>query len=378
MDKPCRQISPTYGSRSSPATQGVMAIGNGHTTVIDIGSSVANGNHVPIGALCTTNGTLSPDGTPLPHSALTKIANEIAEASATIAHPKPKFEPEPFKTVMAIVYGMSVSFLSAFTITYTHDRTPDVSVNPPLPDLVFELVPRMEWAFLACEICMLSLAAVNVINLVIHKHRLIILRRCLVIIGFTMTMRCLTMLVTSLSVTGYHVHCGRKMYDSVWSKLGRAVSVSIGMGMTVTGAREELCGDYIYSGHTVSITAFCLFFIEYTPSKCRLMHFLVRVTGASGIFFIVAAHEHYTVDVLVAIIVTVLLFLYYHTLANTRAYLHRDLYKVRVWFPFFHYLEAKVDGVVPNEYEWPFRIPSISWPRCPSKLWQRKQNRTED
>ena len=46
--------------------------------------------------------------------------------------------------------------------------------------------------------------------------RLIILRRCLVIIGFTMTMRCLTMLVTSLSVTGYHVHCGRKVQAEEW------------------------------------------------------------------------------------------------------------------------------------------------------------------
>ena len=170
MEKPCRQISPIFGrkGKTSTTTPAIMAIGNGSTVIdIDRDSGSLNGS-LPNGALCS-NGVLSDNGA-LPQSVITKIAIEIADR-ASAAHAPPKFEPEPFKTVLAVVYVMSVSFLSAFTITYTHDRTPDVNVNPPLPDLVFELVPRMEWAFFACEMCMLFLAAVNIINLAVHKHR---------------------------------------------------------------------------------------------------------------------------------------------------------------------------------------------------------------
>ncbi|XP_022087554.1 sphingomyelin synthase-related protein 1-like isoform X3 [Acanthaster planci] len=289
---------------------------------------------------------------------------------APLGSSSPRFELEPFKTLLVLIYAVLVCFVTAFTLTYTHDRAPDLAVSPPLPDVVFDLVPRIESAFLASEICLISLLAANLINMSFHKHRLIILRRFLFIVGLAYSMRCVTMIVTSLSVAGYHVHCGKKMFDSVWSKLGRAVAPSIGLGMTVTGQRDEMCGDYMYSGHTVSIMAACLFFTEYTPSRCRLFHFLAWVTAGASLFFIVAAHEHYTVDVLIGMIVTSLIFLYYHTLANTRAHLHRDLYRVRVWLPFFHYLEAKIDGVVPNEYEWPFRCPSFSWPAGP-KLWPR-------
>ena len=101
------------------------------------------------------------------------------------------------------------------------------------------------------------------------------------------------------------------------------------------------------------------------------------MVASVALCLIIAAREHYTVDVLIAIIVTCLLFLYYHTLANTRAHLHRDVNKVRVWIPFFYYMEAKVDGVVPNDYEWPFRCLSAQWPRCP-KLWHRSKSGLAD
>lgn len=75
-----------------------------------------------------------------------------------------------------------------------------------------------------------------------------------------------------------------------------------------------------------------------------------------GIFFILAAHEHYSIDVFVAFYISSRLFLYYHTLSNNQALMQRDSLRTRVWFPLYSYFEAGVEGIVPNEYETPEEI----------------------
>lgn len=75
-----------------------------------------------------------------------------------------------------------------------------------------------------------------------------------------------------------------------------------------------------------------------------------------GIFFILAAHEHYSIDVFVAFYISSRLFLYYHTLSNNQALMQRDSTRTRIWFPLFSYFESEVDGIVPNEFETPREI----------------------
>lgn len=70
-----------------------------------------------------------------------------------------------------------------------------------------------------------------------------------------------------------------------------------------------------------------------------------------GIFFILAGHEHYSIDVFVAFYITSRLFLYYHTLANNHALMSHDSNRTRIWFPMFSYFESTVDGIIPNEYD---------------------------
>lgn len=69
-----------------------------------------------------------------------------------------------------------------------------------------------------------------------------------------------------------------------------------------------------------------------------------------GIFFILAAHEHYSIDVFIAFYIASRLFLYYHTLANNQALMSHDSNRTRIWFPLFSYFESSVDGIIPNEY----------------------------
>lgn len=69
-----------------------------------------------------------------------------------------------------------------------------------------------------------------------------------------------------------------------------------------------------------------------------------------GIFFILAAHEHYSIDVFIAFYIASRLFLYYHTLANNQALMSHDSNRTRIWFPMFSYFESSVDGIIPNEF----------------------------
>ena len=70
-----------------------------------------------------------------------------------------------------------------------------------------------------------------------------------------------------------------------------------------------------------------------------------------GLFFILAAHEHYSIDVFIAFYITSRMFLYYHSLANNKVLLQRDNRRVKIWFPLFSYFEQNIHSQIPNEFE---------------------------
>lgn len=87
------------------------------------------------------------------------------------------------------------------------------------------------------------------------------------------------------------------------------------MGLSING-QHVYCGDYIYSGHTVILTVSSLLIQEYTPQKWRPLHWLSWTITFLGVVFVMLAHGHYTVDVLIAYYVTTRIFWMYHTMAN--------------------------------------------------------------
>jgi len=89
-----------------------------------------------------------------------------------------------------------------------------------------------------------------------------------------------------------------------------------------------------------------------------------------SIFFILAAHEHYSIDVFIGFYITSRLFLYYHSLANNRVLKQPDHMRTRIWFPMFSFFESSIDGVVPNEYEWP-----LPWPQSWKLYFDKKKHK---
>ncbi|KAI1236422.1 Sphingomyelin synthase-related protein 1, partial [Lamprotornis superbus] len=233
-------------------------------------------------------------------------------------HATRRLDPEYWKTVLSCVYVFIVFGFTSFVMVIVHERVPDMQTYPPLPDIFLDSVPRIPWAFAMTEVCGVILCYIWLVVLLLHKHRSILLRRLCSLMGTVFLLRCITMFVTSLSVPGQHLQCTGKLYGNVWAKLQRAFAIWSGFGMTLTGVHT--CGDYMFSGHTVVLTMLNFFVTEYTPRSWNFLHTLSWVLNLFGIFFILAAHEHYSIDVFIAFYITTRLFLYYHTLANTRAY----------------------------------------------------------
>ena len=98
----------------------------------------------------------------------------------------------------------------------------------------------------------------------------------------------------------------------------------------------------------------CCCFSDTSRRHLYMLHTITWVGNMFGLFFILAAHEHYSIDVFVAFYISSRLFLYYHVLANNRSLMQRDKNRRRIWFPLFSFFESKCDGTVPNVYEWPF------------------------
>ncbi|VVC90168.1 ceramide phosphoethanolamine synthase-like isoform X2 [Leptidea sinapis] len=271
-----------------------------------------------------------------------------------------KLRPEVWKTAIAMGYVFLVTWVTAVVMVIVHDKVPDMKKYPPLPDLFLDNVPHIPWAFDMCEITGSLLMAIWLVVLFFHKHRFIILRRFFALAGTVFLLRCFTMLITSLSVPGSHLKCEPRFYPpaddlTVWGRrLRQAYDIWSGAGMSVRGVRT--CGDYMFSGHTVALTLLNFFITEYTSRSLYLLHILTWVMNMFGIFFILAAHEHYSIDVFIAFYITSRLFLYYHTLSNNQALMRNDSSRTRIWFPLLSFFESEVDGIVPNEYESPMEI----------------------
>ncbi|VDP12565.1 unnamed protein product [Soboliphyme baturini] len=261
------------------------------------------------------------------------------------------------KTVVAGFHFLCSIFLTSYVMVIVHDRVPDSKTYPPLPDLLLDNIPHIPWAFDLCELLACLLGLIWCTILVFHKHRLILLRRFFSLTGTVFILRCITMLITSLSVPGAHLKCTARKSEDSYTRLKNALHIWYGMGMSLFGVRS--CGDYMFSGHTTVMTLLNHFITEYTPDTWNYLHTTSWVINLFAVFFILAGHEHYSIDVFVAFYISSRLFLYYHSMAyHVKSVTAADT-RTRIWFPLFWFLESGSQcGRIPNEYEWP--LPSFA------------------
>ncbi|XP_013857810.1 phosphatidylcholine:ceramide cholinephosphotransferase 1 [Austrofundulus limnaeus] len=275
------------------------------------------------------------------------------------------FPTEWGKTGIAFSYAIVCFVTTTVVISVVHERVPSKEHTPPLPDKFFDLFDRVEWAFSICEINGMLLVGLWLIQWLLLKHRSIIGRRFFFIVGTLYLYRCITMYITTLPVPGMHFKCSPKLLGNWEAQMRRIMKMIAGGGLSITGS-HTMCGDYLYSGHTVMLTLTFLFIKEYSPKRFWWYHWLCWTLSAVGIFCILLAHDHYTVDVVVAYFITTRLFWWYHTMANQQSLKESSQSNPfsRVWwYRLFQFFEENVHGTVPRSYQLPFSWRTLHWNR---------------
>ncbi|XP_051737311.1 phosphatidylcholine:ceramide cholinephosphotransferase 2 [Ctenopharyngodon idella] len=287
---------------------------------------------------------------------------------------------EWWKTGIAFIWAGFNLILTTVMITIVHERVPDKSVSPPLPDKFFDYMPRMEWAFSVTEVNGMILVALWFVQWLFLKHRAIVGRRFFFLQGMLYLYRMVTMYVTTLPVPSMHMDCAPKLYGDSHGKIKRVLQLVSGGGLSITGS-HLMCGDFLYSGHTVMLTLTFLFIQEYSPRSLfwRCYHVICWLLSAVGAVCILIAHEHYSVDVVVAYFITSRLFYWYHTMANNQAlrgsphnYLNRTW-----WNLVFNFLEKNVKTTVPCTFSWPVSLPSACF-KNPCRSYSKVQSTRDE
>ena len=62
--------------------------------------------------------------------------------------------PERWKALLAFVYALGVSWVTAFVMVIVHDRVPDMEKYPPLPDILLGKLFKL--LFFYCDIRLLA------------------------------------------------------------------------------------------------------------------------------------------------------------------------------------------------------------------------------
>lgn len=290
-----------------------------------------------------------------------------------------KFPLEWWKTAIAFIYALLNMVLTTVMITVVHERVPPKELSPPLPDKFFDYFDRVKWAFSISEINGMILVGVWLAQWLFLRYKSIVIRRYFFIIGTLYLYRCITMYVTTLPVPGMHFQCAPKLNGDSHAKVQRVLRLLSGGGLSITGS-HILCGDFLYSGHTVVLTLTYMFIKEYSPRHFWWYHWICWLLSAAGVLCILVGHEHYTVDVIIAYYITTRLFWWYHSMANEKSLKTSSPtnFLSRVWwFPAFIFFEKNVQGTVPCCFAWP-----ISWPpscfKSSCKKYSRVQKTGED
>merc|ERR1712226_823098 len=273
-----------------------------------------------------------------------------------------KIPNEPLKTFVAAVFLFMAFIATTASLAFVHDRVP--FEYDPLPDGILDNVKYQHWGLDASEILLMTLVWTTVLITIFHKHRFIVYRRIFLIGGLHYFYRAITMALTVLPVADKKYRediCQPQSNQTSAFVMGqRVLKLISGMGLAING-KHVYCGDYIYSGHTMSLVMAYLIIKEYSPRRWILLHYAAMVLAIAGVVTLLIARGHYSIDVVVAYWITTRIWWIFHTLAKNANLKevdgfgknHNNHLKNLWWWYIFRWFECNVPVILPHRYNWP-------------------------
>ncbi|KAF0973905.1 hypothetical protein FDP41_007292 [Naegleria fowleri] len=246
-------------------------------------------------------------------------------------------------TFLKFVFSLSLFLTSsALTRIVTMEAlVPSVDLSqPPLRDFILNRVKTFPLAFKISEYIITFLFLLLIVIACFNKtHRISILSRTLLLDSVLLLLRLITMSSTILSIPNHtDVHkCEELQHMTLKERLYGST------GKEGESALSYTCGDYMFSGHTCSIVLFTWMILYYAMpsvsfehSKLSSIHsrriwkimkivLVAFITSCCliAMFCVIWSKEHYTCDVLVAGMITVLVCHAYHCQLNLWCLLKR-------------------------------------------------------
>uniref|UniRef100_A0A1I8A0J3 PAP2_C domain-containing protein n=1 Tax=Steinernema glaseri TaxID=37863 RepID=A0A1I8A0J3_9BILA len=264
-------------------------------------------------------------------------------------------QAEVHKLIAVVLFLACAGITNWAALAYIHD----FAGREPLPDIVFHFVPEQTWALeigdMVATVCSVFLIAL----MVLHKYRGVVTRRILFIIGVLYVMRTISLMCTQLP-SGYSDNksrCRPQLNRFSWPTfLHRLLEQMVKVGLQDPNDKM-LCGDLLFSGHTLIMIISSLAVPYYLPRKLKLLGWIPRILSWLGMICMIISRTHYTIDVIFAYWCTTGVFMLYHAYCEVDSYperrqsLLRSLWLMKV----VQWLEANVvPGRFQNELEVPF------------------------
>ncbi|EYC45115.1 hypothetical protein Y032_0438g1475 [Ancylostoma ceylanicum] len=253
--------------------------------------------------------------------------------SPKLMHPR---RSEGLKTAIAFCCLMLSAFLNFFLLTVIHDVVP----RQPLPDLTFMIIPQQKWAWSVGDVLSTVSSVMAFTVVLLHHERWVVLRRMFLLGAIMYGLRAVVLGVTFLPPS-FHDRdeiCLSQVNRSAMYGMEiatRFLTYVVTLGLT-SGQDKILCGDLMFSGHTVVLTIMYFVQLQYTPKGLVWMRYLAAPITFLGISALVVSGGHYTMDVLIAYWLTSHVFWAYHQMFEMPKKDRPDAPMSRLWLVDFY------------------------------------------
>jgi len=202
-------------------------------------------------------------------------------------------KPRAVRLIASIVFFL-VSFIwMIFCVNVAAFRFPQD--DRVLPDLLFDIFPYVKQAAQVADVLLYTLLLLLVVRVVFHSIGVAIARRFFTICGVIYLLR--GVLLVATSYPDPRASC--QGYTPTWS---------------LPQSLYSSCGDMTFSGNTVVFTLVALCWINY--SSYLAVRVFISLLSVGGMLSLILARSHYTVDILTALVISALVWSYYHLMLH--------------------------------------------------------------